>query len=656
MTKLMVFNRAEEYMGSVKTLLSAKHTIELNGEDFLDFETIDTNIEKGFRILYHDRDIDKFYEFIVQEKDEYKKDGVIINYIYADNSLSETIGDYIKDKRIIKQKANNAIEKALESTRWQAGEIDENDYIGTINFYRTNARAAINSIVDKWWFEIETVITYNKSTRKIIRKINFLNTRGKQRGNSFTYTRDLINIKRKTLPGDVITAMRGFGKGEEKESGGFGRRISFADVNNGKDYIEDVDVKNIWGRVNNNGERIHTFATVEFDDIDDKQRLLDRTYLELGRRKFPQISYTANIIDFFRLTKSTHDYIELGDTIRVIDREFTPNIDYTNRVIKITKDLINIENTEIILGQLVRNLSDRNLDVDKELAGKLDDWGDDKDEDWDPGELTEYEKSADLVKANPSLGIGLSSWVDINENDSISVDGSGRVGQLYDSITEELVYSQDIKSRKPITRNMNGRRWLSFNPDPMVLNRWKKNGGERPIDSIKQEGELLNYLKFDDDIKSFFIVYYDRTPTPISGNSISSMFRVGTSCPLGHEFSKLKYIISAPWATRSIEDKTFVNDSISSDIARKRDEIMYHGRNTKVGESINIYNLGMNKANYDDWMSSSADGNRTELYSYEINTFFTGEISEIILYKRELDSTERNVIINYIKNKYIDND
>lgn len=674
MPKLMIFDRGEKYVGNVKNIISAKHIIELNGEDFLQLETTDIGIEKGFRILFHDRPVDKFYEFIVQEKDEVKQGDVIVSNIYADNSLSETIGDYIADKRSIKQKPSHAIQRALEPTRWQVGKVDKVDELGTVTFYRTNARAAINAIMEEWLFEIETVVTFDKSNNKINRKINFLTERGEPRGTRLTYTRDLVDIKRKVLPGDVITAMRGFGKGQETASGGFGRRIDFSSINDGKDYVEDTYIRDTWGRIGKDGERMHTFGVVEFDNITDKQRLLDRTWLELGRRKFPQVSYIAKVNDFYRLTNSKHDYIELGDTVRVIDREFTPEIDYVTRILRIERDLLNSQDTEITLGMLVRNLADREAEQDKGINDKLEDWGNDEDTEWDPGELPNYERAEDLIKANPSLGIGLSSWIDINEKDKVLTNDSGRVAEIKDVITDEPVFRQSLAKVAPKLLNSGGRRWLTFNPDPRTLNRWPV-GESRPDYSINQDGEYMDYLKIDDDIRSIVIAFHDRTPMPTGGfrdgYTAEQMYQTGTSCPIGYPFAHLhKYLTRRGVSiVGALRNKTFVVDDITNGfnsrpfdsdrtilpMTRERDmnTVSIYIRNVKVLESLNIQNIGMNKEKYGDYVSSAINYSiDAAKFIYEMNAFYTGEIAEIILYKRELGDNEMKILREYLTDKY----
>lgn len=667
MPKLMIFNREEEYIGDVKDIIKANQKLEINGEDSLTIETLDNRLEKGYRVLYHDRDADKFYEYIIQEKEEYKNGKTIIIDIYADNSISELIGDYIEDKRSINQFASHAIERALEGTRWHMGRF-YNGWRGTTTFYRTNARAAISAIMDEWQLEMETEIEFDKESGKIKRTLHLTYERGQFRNNKLTYTRDIVDIKRKTLTRDVITALYGYGKGEQTESGGYTRRINFSDINNGKAYVENNEAKELWGRVGNDGNKIHTFAKIEFESIEDKQLLLERTRSELGKLSKPAVSYEVSILDFFRLSKSKHNYIELGDTVRVLDRDFTPEINFNTRVIEITRDLVNIENTKITLGEVVKNIADRESEQDKKIdkvndeISSLPDWGDDEDGDGDVGSLPEYEKAEDLIKSNPGLSIGLSSWVDVNETDAVSFDGSGRVNSLKDVMSNKIIYEQRDMRYRPSIKNMDGRRWVSFNPDPRTLLRWRGDE-DRPEDAIQQHGQFLNHLNKDETVRTIYIVYYDRTPDVVSRDftdgrmtrRASNSFPTGYSSPLGYPYSYTITPISGNWESVGYGYQgrltPFYYDS------RITDDIVI-GRPSFPGSTpSNFNNLGMNKEEYDGWRADrevtvSSYHNSWSTYIYEMNAFFTGEITEIIVYNRELDSSEHKTITDYLEAKY----
>ncbi|WP_236024489.1 phage tail spike protein [Bifidobacterium pluvialisilvae] len=69
----------------------------------------------------------------------------------------------------------------------------------------------------------------------------------------FEYGHDLKGITRTVDATGVKTRLYGYGKGlpttdeDGNETGGYGRRIDFADINNGKPYVEDPEATALWG-------------------------------------------------------------------------------------------------------------------------------------------------------------------------------------------------------------------------------------------------------------------------------------------------------------------------------------------------------------------------------------------------------------------------
>jgi len=161
----------------------------------------------------------------------------------------------------------------------------------------------------------------------------------------------------------MLLQLYGYGKGEEIEdeegnaTGGFGRRIDFSEINNGKAYVENNDAREIWGRNNSDGSKSHVFGKVEFDDCEDKQELLDLTIAKLEELSKPLITYQAKVIDL-KAFGLEYEGAELGDTVTVIDKEFTPELRVKARVVKIVRDLLEPENNDITLGNFILNIAD----------------------------------------------------------------------------------------------------------------------------------------------------------------------------------------------------------------------------------------------------------------------------------------------------------
>ena len=206
----LLFDRNERYIGNLKNVLSARHPEELNGENVLELTTLD-EVEKHQRILYKD-EYGNWHEFIVRGVDESKVDKGIERIIFAEHSFYETLGDYVEDKRAYNTTANIALERALETTRWEVGQVDDLG-IGSTNFYHISAKEAVQKVAETWRGEIRTRVEVN-GTKITGRYVDLLARRGEDRGRRFTYTKDLLSITKTVHRDDVITALYGYGKGQ----------------------------------------------------------------------------------------------------------------------------------------------------------------------------------------------------------------------------------------------------------------------------------------------------------------------------------------------------------------------------------------------------------------------------------------------------------
>lgn len=365
--KILLFNRNEQYIATLKDVLSAKHTEELNGENVLEIETLD-EIEKNQRLIYKDK-YGYWHEFIVRGIEEERAEAGIIRRVFAEHSFYETWGDYIEDKRPYDVPANIALSVALEPTRWEVGIVDDLG-LNSTNFYHISAKEAVQKVAETWQGEL----------RYRGRYVDLLARRGHDLGKRFTYTKDLLSITKTVHRDDVITALYGYGKGQEivdeegQPTGGFGRRIDFADINDGKAYVENLEALAIWGRLNPDGTRSHVFGKVEFDDVEDPEELLALTTAKLEELSQPIISYEASVIDL-KAFGIEHEGVELGDWVGIVDKEFNPPLRLKARVIKIVRDLLQPENTEIVLGNFIPTITDTWLEQEKFISNFRDKQG-----------------------------------------------------------------------------------------------------------------------------------------------------------------------------------------------------------------------------------------------------------------------------------------
>lgn len=351
----IVFDRWGNQIGVLSGVISAWHTDEINGEDSLSLELLSCDLIKGNRILWQDR-FGLWHEHIVCGIELVHENGKLVHSVYCENSINETYLDYIEDLRAYDATAQYALTKALSVTRWSGASSVSG--IASTNFYQISAREAISEVVKAWGGEIETVITVS-GTGVSGRACNLVQRRGADNGKRFEYNKDIKTVRRKIYEDDVCSALYGYGKGLEvydedgNLTGGYSRKLTFGEINGGLDYVADEDAKQVWGLPDGQGGIKHAFGRVEFPECEDMQELKALTLAELQKRKVPQVTYTASVIDLADLGYDFED-VRTGDTVQLIDKEI--GIRLQGRVLKVTRDLFEESATIITLGNLERGV------------------------------------------------------------------------------------------------------------------------------------------------------------------------------------------------------------------------------------------------------------------------------------------------------------
>lgn len=348
--KMILLDRNENWIGNVQGAIIAERQAEINGHDLLLLETL-SELEKGQRIVYQDEQ-NYWHEYIVREVKKRHDSGLQYS-IYCESSFYELLGDYIEDKRPTNTTATAALSIALEPTRWQVGQVD-NLGLHSTNFYQISAKEAVSKIAEVWKGEIRTRITVvgNQITGRYVDLKSLI---GNDLGKRFSYDKDMHAITKTVARADVITALYGYGRGEEVGDG-YGRRLRFGEINDGVDYVENLDAKAIWGRLNPDGSRSHVFGKEIFDDIEDMVELKAKTEDKLVELSQPMISYTADVLDL-KAAGFDHEGVGLGDTCLIIDKEFEPELRISGRVIAVIEDLIGKRKT-ITLGNYLPIITD----------------------------------------------------------------------------------------------------------------------------------------------------------------------------------------------------------------------------------------------------------------------------------------------------------
>lgn len=338
-----------------------KRTRELNGINSLEFET-DKKIEKGNRLVFKDYQ-GIWNEYIVQEV-EILHEGLKIEYsVFCEQSINELFGHFISDLKPRETRATAIVGKVLQDTRFSVGHIDDLG-LKSFNLYHIDAKRALWKIIDIFDCDIDVSIDV-KDSKVVGRYINLYKHKGSFEGKRYTHKKDIKSIKKTINYTNIVTKLYGYGKGEEiidedgKSTGGYGRKINFSEINGGKAYITNEDARLKYGV---GKEKKHIEGIFEDGDCEDKKELLELTKKELEKRSKPQISYELKVEDLSKYSGFEFEGVGLGDDVIVKDKEL--NLTVYTRIIKIIDSPFDNSDTEITLGNYIKDISNKFLEYE----------------------------------------------------------------------------------------------------------------------------------------------------------------------------------------------------------------------------------------------------------------------------------------------------
>lgn len=376
--RYMIFDRWGNPLGDLPYVIKAIRTRATDATDTLDITTIG-EINKDERIAFKDS-MGRWAEYLCQSTQTARAAGMPVTVAYCTGSIAELSRTYIEDKRNRNANAKACLAKALEGTRWAVGTVETGTITGTANlaFYHCTVLEAIQKTADTYGLEVQTEVQPDPTGNRIGRRIiHLVGHRGSANTTKrFEYGKDLTQIKRDIDSGDVITRLYGWGKGIEQTNdqgeatGGYGRKISFADVNHGKPYVQDDQALANWGIPGPDGTRHHSEASVDFPDCEDPKELLNLTKAALKTRAMPVVSYTADVTALGQAGLSAEG-TDVGDSVQIIDTSFATPLRLEGRILQIEEDLAgSLADTKITLGNIRQSYTQR-LAAQQQALDKL---------------------------------------------------------------------------------------------------------------------------------------------------------------------------------------------------------------------------------------------------------------------------------------------
>lgn len=344
---LYIFDRKENLLEILteEDYSDFKHITKVNSSDSLSFSTSKKkNIKKNNKVgFFKDEKFQLFLIYDFNDTISLDENKIDIECISDFNSLGNFI---IEDKRVVNGTLREAAQKALEGMDYQVGVTEEFE-LRNINFYFISRLKALNDILDTFKAEFDIRIEIDEATGRITNKyIDFKHRLGEDTGLRFTFDTNLKSIEKSPI-GDHFNVLYGRGKSLETDNGGFSRKLDFAEVNNGKRYVEDIESISKYGRLE---------GIFSDDNISDKRELLNKTLDKLQEVKAPKFTYKVTLEYLNTLEGFEHYKCQKGDTIIIIDEE--ENLVLEARILEIeeTEDII------ITLGSIQTGLVDSDFE------------------------------------------------------------------------------------------------------------------------------------------------------------------------------------------------------------------------------------------------------------------------------------------------------
>ncbi len=358
------------------SFFSTKHYEKLNGDNTFTFSFPADKAEAAYIIegaLIGFKDLDSAWNIFEIKQITDLHGSSLTRTAYCEHIFYELLTNIVTDKRP-SSTALSALTGMLENTRWSAGIVDNLGTSSTTAYYE-NAVSAVKKVATAWAGELQWRIVVSGGVIAE-RRVDLVAMRGSDTGKQFVYSKDILEIKREKDFTGVYTAMYGRGKGVENESGtAYGRRLTFADevwtIAGGdpadkpaaQEWVGDTAALAQWGYPDGLGGKRHRYGIYTNEDQTASDTLLQETWDYLQENIASAVTYTISAIALETLTGYSHEAVRLGDTVRVIDREFVPELVISARVVEIERDLQNPQNTTIVLGSFAPMIIDATINT-----------------------------------------------------------------------------------------------------------------------------------------------------------------------------------------------------------------------------------------------------------------------------------------------------
>lgn len=340
----------QKFALTTEKYVSDRLTVEMKGLNKQEFDSVE------YMAIQSIEDAHTFHYFYIAQK--FSENTTTL--IGVQSGIEELRKSVVLDKRPHNTFARPIINELLAGTNWQARFVSETSQRST-NFYYISTFEALKKVCQVWNLEMQFFVEVNGN--KIgARYIDFKQKIGEATGKRVVYGHNALQILQEVERTNLFTALIGRGKGEEVSSpseenaqGTYARRITFEDVvwetkkgnpvdkPKGQKYVELPEMTKRYGIKNADGSMRAKIGFAVFEDEEDKNALIKRTYDELVNASRPQLTLKTSTVYL--------KGVKIGDTIRVVRHD--KKLDYDTRIFEITFNRLNNESSDIKLGDRI---------------------------------------------------------------------------------------------------------------------------------------------------------------------------------------------------------------------------------------------------------------------------------------------------------------
>lgn len=361
MRRVMVFDHEDSIVGELSPdeVLSLVRTEVVNGEHTLTIRTTRV-LEIGWRILTKDG-MGKWREHVVYGADARHASGeTAIGEYYCVWSLMHDLAGTTVSAMPGAQSpvyASVALDAVLGGTsRWVRGDVENTAQAGA-SMYDMSGWEAMSVLLENWGGEIDAAIEVGASG-VTARKVDYYEMQGSSEAlRRYDFGADMKSVRRRIEDGILYCRISPRGKGEQTEGGGYGRKITIASVNDGKDYLEYAPMVSAARLPDGSGGWEYPTLIVENSSCETPADLKAWGESVLEPYCTPNVTYAVDVAQASAEGVDMHG-VALGDVVHLVDRKFGDGLRLSGRVSSMTVDMLDERNVKVTIGSVSEWLSE----------------------------------------------------------------------------------------------------------------------------------------------------------------------------------------------------------------------------------------------------------------------------------------------------------